>query len=45
MTRMGHSTLRAALIYQHMTGDRDRAIADGLGAMIRESRSGGEAST
>ncbi|WP_405804107.1 tyrosine-type recombinase/integrase [Streptomyces sp. NBC_01187] len=38
MTRMGHSTSRAALIYQHMTGDRDRAIADGLGAMIRQSR-------
>ncbi|SDM94262.1 Phage integrase family protein [Streptomyces wuyuanensis] len=40
MTRMGHSTARAALIYQHMTADRDRAIADRLGAMIRE-RPGG----
>jgi hypothetical protein len=39
---MGHSTSRAALIYQHMTGDRDRAIADGLGLMIREARGGGE---
>ncbi|MDH6702074.1 site-specific integrase [Streptomyces griseoviridis] len=28
MTRMGHSSSRAALIYQHMTSDRDRAIAD-----------------
>ena len=37
MTRMGHSSTRAALIYQHMTSDRDRAIADRLGAMIRES--------
>ncbi|MEU3303368.1 tyrosine-type recombinase/integrase [Streptomyces sp. NPDC006678] len=36
MTRMGHSTARAALIYQHMTADRDRAIADRLGALIRE---------
>ncbi|MFE5366615.1 tyrosine-type recombinase/integrase [Streptomyces mirabilis] len=36
MTRMGHSSSRAALIYQHMTGDRDRAIADRLGAMIRD---------
>lgn len=36
MTRMGHSSSRAALIYQHMTSDRDRAIADRLGAMIRE---------
>ncbi|PJM93084.1 tyrosine-type recombinase/integrase [Streptomyces sp. CB01373] len=43
MTRMGHSSSRAALIYQHMTIDRDRAIADRLGAMIRGS--GGVAST
>ncbi|WP_282189908.1 FAD-binding protein [Streptomyces sp. RPA4-2] len=28
MTRVGHSGSRAALIYQHMTSDRDRAIAD-----------------
>ncbi|WP_422131934.1 L-tyrosine/L-tryptophan isonitrile synthase family protein [Streptomyces misionensis] len=31
MTRMGHSSSRAALIYQHMTSDRDRAVADRLG--------------
>ncbi|GGU89681.1 hypothetical protein GCM10010260_24940 [Streptomyces filipinensis] len=31
---MGHSSSRAALSYQHMTSDRDRAIADRLGAMI-----------
>ncbi|MFD8734776.1 tyrosine-type recombinase/integrase [Streptomyces sp. NPDC059618] len=37
MTGMGHSSSRAALIYQHMTSDRDRAIADCLGAMIRDS--------
>jgi integrase len=36
MTRMGHSSSRAALIYQHMTSDRDRTIADRLGALIRE---------
>ncbi|MFF2025904.1 tyrosine-type recombinase/integrase [Streptomyces sp. NPDC058171] len=36
MTRMGHSSSRAALIYQHMISDRDRAIADRLGAMIRQ---------
>ncbi|WP_406476683.1 tyrosine-type recombinase/integrase [Streptomyces sp. NBC_01615] len=36
MTRMGHSSSRAALVYQHMTSDRDRAIADRLGAMIRQ---------
>ncbi|MDF3146529.1 MULTISPECIES: site-specific integrase [unclassified Streptomyces] len=41
MTRMGHSSSRAALIYQHMTSDRDRAIADRLGAMIREGGGGG----
>ncbi|MFF2513010.1 integrase [Streptomyces sp. NPDC058086] len=35
---MGHSSSRAALVYQHMTGDRDRAIADRLGAMIRDGR-------
>ncbi|MFJ8979702.1 tyrosine-type recombinase/integrase [Streptomyces sp. NPDC102282] len=43
MTRMGHSTARAALIYQHMTADRDRAIADRLGAMIRKQQ--GDAGT
>ncbi|MFC7871430.1 hypothetical protein ACFUS2_09825 [[Kitasatospora] papulosa] len=43
MTRMGHSTARAALIYQHMTADRDRAIADRLGSMIRKQQ--GEAGT
>ncbi|MFI5854915.1 hypothetical protein [Streptomyces parvulus] len=32
---MGHSSPRAALIYQRMTSDRDRATADRLGAMIR----------
>ncbi|MFE7330892.1 hypothetical protein ACFU8W_39345 [Streptomyces sp. NPDC057565] len=43
MTRMGHSTARAALICQHMTADRDRAIADRLGAMIRKRQ--GDAGT
>ncbi|WP_405561533.1 tyrosine-type recombinase/integrase [Streptomyces sp. NBC_01180] len=38
MTRMGHSTPRAALIYQHMVNGRDREIADRLGAMIRTTR-------
>ncbi|MFE9925611.1 integrase [Streptomyces sp. NPDC005774] len=35
MTRTGHSSPRVALIHQHMTSDRDRAIADRLGAMVR----------
>ncbi|MGA5818652.1 integrase [Kitasatospora sp. NPDC094028] len=37
MTRMGHSTTRAALIYQHMTSDRDRAIADKMGEAARKA--------
>ncbi|MET9351139.1 hypothetical protein [Streptomyces termitum] len=38
MTRMGHSTTRAALIYQHMTSDHDQHIAGKLGEMIRQAR-------
>ena len=38
MTRMGHSTPRAALIYQHMVSGCDREIADRLGSMIRKER-------
>lgn len=34
MARMGHSSPRAALIYQHATKDRDRAIALALEQMI-----------
>ncbi len=30
MVRMGHASMRAALIYQHATTDRDAAIADAL---------------
>ncbi|MFB6840600.1 tyrosine-type recombinase/integrase [Streptomyces sp. NPDC056361] len=41
MTRMGHSTTRAALIYQHMTSDRDQHIAGKLGEMIRQARGEG----
>ncbi|WP_393098316.1 tyrosine-type recombinase/integrase [Streptomyces sp. LN325] len=40
MTRMGHSTPRAALIYQHVVSGRDREIADRLGLMIRKTRGG-----
>jgi integrase len=29
MIRMGHSSTRATLIYQHATDERDRQIADG----------------
>lgn len=34
MARMGHSTARAALIYQHATRDRDVVIAKALGELI-----------
>jgi len=36
MAQMGHASPQAALIYQHATAERDRAIADALGAMITE---------
>jgi len=38
MSRMGHASPRAALIYQHATADRDRMIADRLSTMIDEAR-------
>jgi integrase len=34
MARMGHASPRAALIYQHATRDRDRAIASALSDLI-----------
>ena len=39
MARMGHSSPRAALIYQHSTQDCDAAIAAGLSSMVEEHRS------
>lgn len=33
---MGHSSTRAALIYQHATSDRDRAIAAALGTLAEQ---------
>ena len=39
MARLGHSSTRAALIYQHATRDRDQAIAKALGSLVREVRS------
>lgn len=35
MTRMGHDTPRAALIYQHATAGADRAIADAMDTMAQ----------
>ncbi len=37
MARLGHSSPRAAMIYQHATRDRDKTIADGLGQIMRET--------
>ena len=31
---MGHASMDAALIYQHRTADRDRAIADAIDLML-----------
>ena len=36
MSRMGHASPRAALIYQHATQDRDAAIAAALSQLIVE---------
>ncbi|HEY0694935.1 MAG TPA: hypothetical protein VGD71_38610, partial [Kribbella sp.] len=35
---MGHASSRAAMIYQHISKDRDRHIADGLSAQIEDAR-------
>jgi integrase len=35
MGRMGHASMRAALIYQHRTAERDRAIAEALDMMLK----------
>ncbi len=49
MERMGHSTTRAALIYQHRSTERDRLIADAMSKLAetelrqgkkRQARSG-----
>jgi hypothetical protein len=34
MSRIGHKSPRAALIYQHATQERDKAIADFLDAQL-----------
>ncbi|MFE1438963.1 tyrosine-type recombinase/integrase [Streptomyces sp. NPDC058739] len=38
MARMGHSTARAALIYQHASADRDRLIADAVSGLVSKGR-------
>jgi len=41
MSRIGHGSTRAAMIYQHATSDRDRKIAVALNLMIEEARAVG----
>ncbi|MBO2445621.1 site-specific integrase [Actinomadura barringtoniae] len=38
MTRMGHSSTRAALIYQHASKDRDKVIAQAIGDAFKAVR-------
>jgi integrase len=38
MTRMGHDSPRAAMIYQHATTVEDRAIADRLSGLVNAHR-------
>ncbi|MGH3792766.1 MAG: hypothetical protein ACRDQ9_18625 [Pseudonocardiaceae bacterium] len=38
MARLGQSSARAAMIYQHATSGRDREIAEALNMMIAEAR-------
>jgi hypothetical protein len=42
MARLGHSSVRAAMIYQHATRDRDQAIAKALGTFVRDVRNAPE---
>ncbi|WP_342673445.1 integrase [Streptomyces sp. ICBB 8177] len=35
---MGHSTVRAAMVYQHLVGGRDQQIADHVDRLIKKSR-------
>jgi hypothetical protein len=40
MARIGHSSTRAAMIYQHATRDRDQATAAALDTLIDAARDG-----
>ncbi|WP_344595969.1 tyrosine-type recombinase/integrase [Actinomadura vinacea] len=42
MSRMGHDSTRAALIYQHASQDRDQVIAVALGEAFKVARDGGK---
>jgi hypothetical protein len=43
MERMGHTSTRAALIYQHATRERDEAIAAAMGEVLASVRRKGPA--
>ena len=45
MARLGQSSTRAAMIYQHATSERDREIAEALNRMIAEARTAAENTT
>jgi integrase len=44
MERMGHSSSRAALTYQHATRERDEEIAAGMGKLLSDARKTGKRS-
>jgi hypothetical protein len=44
MERMGHTSSRAALIYQHVTRERDEEIAAGMGKLLSDARKTGKRS-
>jgi integrase len=37
MARMGHTSTRAALIYQHASDERDAAIAEGVSELVAKA--------
>jgi integrase len=43
MTRMGHASVRAAIVYQHATTEADARIADSLDADIAGALDGAQA--
>ncbi len=45
MERMGHSSPRAALIYQHSTDERQRALADAVARQARAALDAGARGT
>jgi integrase len=45
MDRMGHDSVRAAMIYQHATTEANRLIADSISGMIDRAQGTGDASS